>query len=328
MKFEYNGFAKSGGIYQIKNTKNGKVYIGSAACFQVRWAQHKKSLVSGKHGNKHMQSAYNLEGDSVWEFTVLEVVAGDKASRQTAEQVWIDKFYGENCYNLKKNASPSREDIPSKDPAITKAKLSESSKRMWQNEEYRQARIIQLNDPIQRANQVEKVTAWSEDNKEFLIQSGKEVWNELVNDSVRYESYKEAASIRTKESWKDPAVREKRISAHSNPEVRKLMSDKKKQQLLDNPEYYAAAKKLLNENRSKAHAASTLTKKKRMEKILEENPNYFEEKKAQYKNNRKERVASMSEEEKAKLREIRRNRRLQKVQESLQLTFTSNLPNQ
>lgn len=328
MKFEYNGFAKSGGIYQIKNTNNNKVYIGSAASFKNRWNQHKKDLIKGNHGNKHLQSAYNLEGDSVWEFTVLEVVAGDKVARKTAEQVWIDKFYGENCYNLKKNAEVSREDIPSKDPAITKAKLSESSKRMWQNEEYRQARIIQLNDPNQRANQVEKATTWSEDNKEFLIQSGKEAWNELINDSVRYESYKEAASIRTKESWKDPEIREKRISAQSNPEVRKLMSDKKKQQLLDNPEYYAAAKKLLNENRSKAHAASTLTKKKRMEKILEENPNYFEEKKAQYKNNRKQRVALMSEEEKAKLREIRRNRKLQKAQESLQLTFTSNLPNQ
>ncbi len=133
MQFDYNGFAKSGGIYQIKNNNNNKVYIGSAANFSVRWTQHKKSLIEDKHHNKHLQRAYNEDGDSAWHFTVLEVVAGDKIARKAAEQVWIDKHIGPECYNFMKKASTSREDIPSKDPAKTSAKMSKSGKKAWAN---------------------------------------------------------------------------------------------------------------------------------------------------------------------------------------------------
>jgi group I intron endonuclease len=136
MKFDYQGHSASGGIYQIKNTNNNKVYIGSASEFRNRWSQHKKELLLGKHGNKHLQSAYNIDGPDVWHFTVLEVVVAEtketgKIARKAAEQVWIDKHYGPECYNIKSKAAVSRADVPSKDPAKTSAKMSKSGKKAW-----------------------------------------------------------------------------------------------------------------------------------------------------------------------------------------------------
>lgn len=167
MKFIFEGHSRSGGIYQIKNIKNDKIYIGSAGNFAVRWAQHKKDLIKGNHGNKHLQSAYNLDGPDVWHFTVLEVVAGDKVVRKAAEQVWIDKFYGENCYNLKKKADVSREDIPSKDPAVTSAKLSASSKKMWQDPAYVENLMAKRNDPAIRERQMAAARAWNLDPENY-----------------------------------------------------------------------------------------------------------------------------------------------------------------
>lgn len=172
MKFEYNGFAKSGGIYQIKNTNNNKVYIGSAASFKNRWNQHKKDLIKGKHRNIHLQNAYNLHGADVWEFTVLEVVVAEtkeagKVARQAAEQVWIDKHYGQNCYNIKKKADITREDIPSKDPAVTSAKLSASSKKMWQDPAYVENLMAKRNDPAIRERQMAAVRAWNLDPENY-----------------------------------------------------------------------------------------------------------------------------------------------------------------
>jgi group I intron endonuclease len=142
MQFEYNGFAKSGGIYQIKNTNNNKIYIGSSACFQVRWSQHKKELSVGKHPNKHLQSAYNIDGPDAWHFTVLEVVVAEtketgKIARKAAEQVWIDKHYGPECYNIKSKADTSRADVPSKDPSKTFELLSLHAKKLWSDPEMR-----------------------------------------------------------------------------------------------------------------------------------------------------------------------------------------------
>ena len=163
MQFEYNGFAKSGGIYQIKNTNNNKVYIGSAANFSVRWTQHKKSLMEGKHHNKHMAAAYIIDGDAAWHFTVLEVVAGDKVARKAAEQVWIDKHIGPECYNFMKKASTSREDIPSKDPLKTAELLSIHTTKMWQDPAYRDNMMIKRNDPVIRERQETAARKWNLD---------------------------------------------------------------------------------------------------------------------------------------------------------------------
>ena len=65
MKKEYGGNSKKSGIYQIRNLKNGKIYIGSAKCFQVRSSQHQKRLNAGNHHNKHLLSSWKNKKHSL-----------------------------------------------------------------------------------------------------------------------------------------------------------------------------------------------------------------------------------------------------------------------
>lgn len=106
MKFIYNGFSASGGIYKITNQSNGRTYYGSAKCFRVRWNQHEHSLSTGRHQNKFLQADYNKCGSEFFIFEVLEVVSGDKLQRTLVEQKYLDEHYdnGRQCYNLKKEA--------------------------------------------------------------------------------------------------------------------------------------------------------------------------------------------------------------------------------
>ena len=47
MKTVYNGHENKGGVYQIRNIQNGKVYIGSTICFKRRCSQHESKLKKG-----------------------------------------------------------------------------------------------------------------------------------------------------------------------------------------------------------------------------------------------------------------------------------------
>lgn len=63
-----------GGIYQIKNTINNKIYIGSAKNIDIRIKDHKCRLNNNKHINKKLQNAWNKYGPQGFIFEVLEVV--------------------------------------------------------------------------------------------------------------------------------------------------------------------------------------------------------------------------------------------------------------
>jgi len=124
MKKEYNGQSKKGGVYQIRNLINEKVYVGSAKCFQVRASQHESRLNSGKHSNKHLLASWKKWGSNSFLFEILEVVEGDKLQRTTIEKRYLQKYYEnwEKCYNFQKN--PICKQGPwSYSPTETKAKI-------------------------------------------------------------------------------------------------------------------------------------------------------------------------------------------------------------
>ena len=77
------------GVYQIACKANGKIYVGSAVNLQSRWYSHRRDLGNGVHVNPHLQSAWNLYGETNFEFSVLEYV--DEQRLLTTEQLWIDK---------------------------------------------------------------------------------------------------------------------------------------------------------------------------------------------------------------------------------------------
>lgn len=131
MKKEFRGNANKSGVYQIKNLINKKVYIGSAKNFKKRAYQHSRELMNGRHHNKHLQGAWNLDGSNNFLFEVLEVVEGDKLQRTTREKQHLEKWYEnwEKCYNFQRNPLSSERSRYSKTPEETKRRKSEAMKR-------------------------------------------------------------------------------------------------------------------------------------------------------------------------------------------------------
>ncbi len=93
------------GIYRILNTITGKCYIGSSINIKSRWGGHRASLKSGLSKNIKLLRAWNKYGESAFDFSVIEIVIGDKEELYKKEQFWMD-FYNsvENGYNICKAA--------------------------------------------------------------------------------------------------------------------------------------------------------------------------------------------------------------------------------
>ena len=79
-------------IYVIRNTKNGKVYIGQTRYKELRFEQHIKSLKLNKHFNYKLQEDFNTFGEDAFTYRILEVVQ-DKESYKR-EDYWINSYGG------------------------------------------------------------------------------------------------------------------------------------------------------------------------------------------------------------------------------------------
>lgn len=86
------------GIYEILNTVNGKRYIGSAKKFGRRWDLHKRNLRSGKHHNRHLQSAWIKYGAEAFEFQAILICAPVKEQLLMYENLCFKGFNPE--YNI------------------------------------------------------------------------------------------------------------------------------------------------------------------------------------------------------------------------------------
>ena len=123
------------GVYQIRNKKNNKVYIGSSNNLAKRCQVHFRELSSGKHINTYLQHAYNKDK----EFFCFEIITTCNESEQfDKEQYWINKFFGNNCYNINPVASKppvlKGDNHPNKKRVYTKEmreKLSEAAKKRF-----------------------------------------------------------------------------------------------------------------------------------------------------------------------------------------------------
>lgn len=77
------------GIYAIRNTLNGKAYVGSSVDLKKRWRNHRSDLEQGKHHSTYLQHAWNKYGKCNFVFEVLEIVP-NKAELISREQHWMD----------------------------------------------------------------------------------------------------------------------------------------------------------------------------------------------------------------------------------------------
>ena len=62
------------GIYAIRNTANGKLYVGSAISIARRWQVHRSNLKTGVHRCNPLQRAYAKHGVDAFFYEVLELV--------------------------------------------------------------------------------------------------------------------------------------------------------------------------------------------------------------------------------------------------------------
>lgn len=93
------GRGKNTGIYQIKNKKNGKCYIGSGVNIANRWSVHKVQLKKKTHHSSKLQRAWNKYEAKNFQFKLIELCS--KLNLIKREQHYIDKFDSyHNGYNV------------------------------------------------------------------------------------------------------------------------------------------------------------------------------------------------------------------------------------
>ena len=105
---EYMERVKPAGIYQVKNTANGKMLLGSSLNLEGPLNRHKFMLKIGSHTNKALQKDWDELGPDNFVFEILEEVKvvdspnfnlGDELT--LLEMLWLEKLQPvENGYNL------------------------------------------------------------------------------------------------------------------------------------------------------------------------------------------------------------------------------------
>ncbi len=109
---EYKERHKPAGVFQIKNTANGKILLGSSLNLEGPLNSHKFMLTIGKHKNEALQHDWNTFGPDKFVFEILEVVkVKDDPNFNLAdeltllEQIWFEKLQptGERGYNAGPN---------------------------------------------------------------------------------------------------------------------------------------------------------------------------------------------------------------------------------
>lgn len=120
---------KTSGIYQIKNTVNGKIYIGSSQDLLKRKRGHFNALYNGKHCNNFLQNAYNKYGKEFFLFTVLEECEIDILIER--EQIYLDRLQSykqSNGYNIRSIAESNRGWSPSEETRRRMGKAQKGNK--------------------------------------------------------------------------------------------------------------------------------------------------------------------------------------------------------
>lgn len=127
-----NDFSEKG-IYIIKNTVTGQVYVGATAKdFSSRYKKHKTMLTHGLHHCSHLQHSWNLYHADAFTFEVVEKYQGDELWEK--EMQWWDRFTcnGVECFNQRPQGQ-TRPTLTSEQSEKMKRKLSVTMKQALAN---------------------------------------------------------------------------------------------------------------------------------------------------------------------------------------------------
>lgn len=93
------------GIYSIKSSETGRVYIGSAINIANRIFEHTRKLKQNDHHNIHLQNVYNKYGADDLKFEVLYFCSNDDLL--TFEQKFIDECKEDIGWDMMFNIEPT-----------------------------------------------------------------------------------------------------------------------------------------------------------------------------------------------------------------------------
>ncbi len=108
LKREYRERKKPAGVFQIKNTANGKILLGSSLNLEGPLNAHKFMLTIGSHRNEALQADWSKYGADRFVFEILETVEVKddpdfnlKDELTLLEEIWIEKLqpFGDKGYN-------------------------------------------------------------------------------------------------------------------------------------------------------------------------------------------------------------------------------------
>lgn len=116
LKQQYKEMKTEGGVYQIKNTKNKKVFVVATPNLKTMNGRQIE-LIRGGHKNRQLQEEWKQFGEEAFVFEVLEVLEEkeegffDKAEElKKLEKKWLDKLqpFGERGYHQPKKGREAR----------------------------------------------------------------------------------------------------------------------------------------------------------------------------------------------------------------------------
>jgi group I intron endonuclease len=108
MKRAYKEAAPQAGIFQVRNTRNGRILLGSSTNLHGPLNKHRFMLSIGSHDNAALQADWNQHGADAFAFEILEIVKPSDDPNfclddelTLLEQIWLEKLQplGERGYN-------------------------------------------------------------------------------------------------------------------------------------------------------------------------------------------------------------------------------------
>lgn len=126
------------GVYVIRCTANGRVYVGSSSNVEVRRRRHVKDLRQGKHQNSHLQRAWDKYGDRAFTFEVVATPSLERLAQ--VEQTFIDAVFALGVqFNQQRRALMSSEDISARTKAALPPLLTAQERKQRRRRRYEES---------------------------------------------------------------------------------------------------------------------------------------------------------------------------------------------
>ena len=114
------------GVYAIRHTPSGRMYVGSSVNVAARQRQHFSDLRHGRHPNIYLQRSFKKHGEKEFEWVLLETMQSDE-SLKNKEEKWIkdlETLSTQKGYNIASDTTAPRRGM--KVSEQTRKRMSES----------------------------------------------------------------------------------------------------------------------------------------------------------------------------------------------------------